>query len=91
MNKYYSDTVKGDKREFLKAISFSPLNINAMVIRKSIITDNNLIQWKVPSVRIHFSWELILASKSVKSVDLPVLVHYTAVEGSVTNVIEKVF
>jgi glycosyltransferase involved in cell wall biosynthesis len=90
MNKYYSDTVKGDKREFLKAISFSPLNINAMVIRKSIITDNNLIQVEgAVGEDSLFSWELILASKSVKSVDLPVLVHYTAVEGSVTNVIGK--
>lgn len=85
--KYYgSDTVTGNKQDFLSKIRFTPMSIQAMVIRKSIIIDSKISQ-VVGAVGqdSFFSWQLFISAKKIKSVPLVAHIYYAMVQNSTVN------
>ncbi|MCL1998532.1 MAG: glycosyltransferase [Turicibacter sp.] len=85
-NVYGNDLVTSDKREFISKISFTPMSIQAMVVEKRLITENNLTQ-VIGAIGqdSFFSWQLMVAAKSIKAVDFPIHIYYALRSGSVIN------
>ncbi|SFK80981.1 glycosyltransferase [Salinicoccus halodurans] len=77
------DTKKFLKRSFLKAQS-----IQAMIVRKRVISDNNIkmVEGAIGQDTIYYQ-ELLLHSTRVKAVDEVIHMYYGAVADSVTNTV----
>ena len=95
---YYFDQVYGktticdNAGDFLKKTKFTPVGIQAMVIKKSLIADNGLQQ--IPGAigeDTLFSWQLLTAAKSIHATPLVSHLYYAAREGSVVNSIGTTF
>lgn len=88
-DRYGSDIVEGDKKDFLGKINFCPMSIQAMVIKKELI-DRSGIEEVVGAVGQDslFSWQLLYYAKRIKAIDLPIHIYYAMTAGSVTNVIK---
>jgi len=88
-DRFGSDVVEGEKRDFLNKISFCPMSIQAMVIKKELIETTH-IQQVVGAVGQDslFSWQLLFYAKRIKAIDLPIHIYYAMTAGSVTNVIK---
>lgn len=82
-NDIIDDTKGFLKRSFLKAQS-----IQAIIVRKSVITDNNIrmVEGAIGQDTIYYQ-ELLLHSSKVKAVDEVIHMYYGAVADSVTNTI----
>ena len=79
-------------RDELPGLGFLAVSIQAMVIRRSIITDNGLEQ--VPGAAGQdtlFCWQLLSAAKRVEVLDIPIHVYYAQTSGSVTNTVKPAF
>lgn len=88
--KHSSDAiVSTDTSEFLKEINFTPMSIQAMVIKTSLIKDNKLTQ-VVGAVGqdSFFSWQLIYHAKKICAVDTPAHIYYALVGGSTVNTVK---
>ena len=91
-DKYGSDIIVNDTVEYMKKTDFSPMSIQAMVIKKSLILDNNIIQpLGAAGQDTLFCWELFFNAKTIKAINLPIHIYYAAVEGSTVNNIGKRF
>lgn len=90
--RYGSDIVTRDKAEFLERIGFTPMSIQAMVIRREIITSSGIEQ-VVGAVGqdSFFSLQLFYHAKNIRAVDLPVHIYYALVSGSTVNTVKKRF
>lgn len=89
---YGSDIIEGDKIDFLRKISLSPLRIQSMIIEKRLITENHIEQVVgAYSEDSFFSWQLVANAKRIKAVDLTVTNYYMLVSGSAVNSIDKKF
>jgi glycosyltransferase involved in cell wall biosynthesis len=96
---YYNTVIKNNKSEiitdplnFLKNADLRAQSIQALVVKKGIILDNNIkMVEKAGGQDTLFFHELILKSKKIKAINLSIHIYYAAVEGSVTNSITKKF
>lgn len=65
---------------------FHAVSIQAMVIRKSLITEHHFEQVVGAAGQDSlFSWQLMQAARRLKAIDLPIHVYYAQTAGSVTN------
>lgn len=83
---YGSSIVTGDKRDFLCKIRFTPMSIQAMVIRKSVIIDAEISQ-VVGAVGqdSFFSWQLFANAEKIRSISLTAHIYYAMVQNSTVN------
>ena len=89
---YGNDVVTSDKREFLSQISFTPMSIQAMVIKKQIVEDSGIIQ--VPGAVGQdslFSWQLMYVAKSIKAIETPAHIYYALRSDSTVNTLGAKF
>lgn len=85
-----TDTIKDDKKEYLIRSFFKGMSIQALLVKKSIIEENNLKQ-VVGAVGQDtlFFYELLTNCSKVKAINLDIHIYYAAVEGSTVNSISK--
>ena len=89
---YGSDIIENDTLNYMKKTKFSPMSIQAMVVKKSIIIDNHLTQpVGAAGQDTLFCWELFFNAKTIKAINVPIHIYYAAVEGSTVNNIGKRF
>ena len=85
-NVHGSDFISGATNDFIKRIGFIPMRIQAMVIRKNIITDNTMEQI-VGAIGEDslFSMQLFHNAKSIRAYDVNVHIYYAMISGSAVN------
>lgn len=87
-----TDTFTNGFGKHLADINFLSISIQAMVIRKQIISSNNILQVVGAAGQdTLFSWQLLQSSKKIKAIDIPVHVYYSQTLGSVTNQVRPKF
>jgi len=90
MQKYGSDIVEGSKAELLKKIAFEGMSIQAMLIEKSLIVENELTQVVGAAGQdTLFSIQLMANAKRIKVIDVPIHIYYGRVAGSTVNSVGK--
>ena len=90
--KYGSDIIVNDTKNYMEKTNFSPMSIQAMVIKKSVITDSGITQpVGAAGQDTLFCWELFFNANTIKAINLPIHIYYAAVEGSTVNSIGKRF
>jgi len=89
-NEYGSDIVNGDKKHFLETINFTPMNIQGMIIKKTLIVSNGLkqVEGAIGEDSL-FCWQLMLCSKNIKCIDISVMIYYASRVGSEVNSANK--
>ena len=84
--KYGSDIVINDMKKYMEKTKLSPMSIQAMVIKREIIINNNITQPVGAAGQDSlFNWEVYMNSNVVKAIDLTIHIYYAAVEGSTVN------
>jgi glycosyltransferase involved in cell wall biosynthesis len=87
----YEDMIV-DPRNLLIETNLKAQSIQALVVKKEIITDNKLkMVENAGGQDTLFFHELLLSSKKAKVINLDIHIYYAAVTGSVTNTITKKF
>ena len=87
-----SSGVVSNTYEFLKKSKLRAQSIQALIVKKEIIEENNLkMVEKATGQDTLFFQELILNCSKIKAVDLVIHIYYAAVSNSVTNSISKRF
>lgn len=83
---------KKNVKQYMLDTSFKAMSIQALVMKKELVTKNNLkmVEGAIGQDTLFFQ-ELLMNSKQVKAIDLDIHVYYAAVSGSVTNVITAKF
>ena len=95
--KYFIDRNKGvnesnNPKEVLKNTKYMPQSIQASLIKKDIIEQNNLnMVEKANGEDTLFYYEVLLNSKNIKVINNPIHIYYTDRPESVTNDINKMF
>lgn len=97
--RYYKSAIEAmdsniisDTREFLIKVNMRAQSIQALIVKKSIIVDNNLkMILNAGGQDTLFFQELLLNSKKVKVIDEFIHIYYAAVTGSVTNTLTNKF
>jgi glycosyltransferase involved in cell wall biosynthesis len=84
--------IKGNTKKVLVDSSFKAASIQALLVQKSLITNNNL-QMVVGAAGQDtlFFHELLLNAQNVKLMNLDIHIYYAAVAGSTVNTITKNF
>lgn len=81
-----------DPQEFLKRSEMRVQSIQALIIKKNIILDNDIIMVEGAAGQdTMFFQELVLNCKSIQGVNKLIHIYYAAVSGSVTNTVSKKF
>ncbi|CAM2895412.1 glycosyltransferase [Salinicoccus roseus] len=81
-----------DPREYLIRCGMRVQSIQALIVRKSVILDNDIIMVEGAAGQdTMFFQELVLNCNSIQGINKFIHVYYAAVEGSVTNTISKKF
>lgn len=71
---------------------FLAVSIQAMVIRRSILTDNHLEQvLGAAGQDTLFCWQIFSAARRLRVIDLPIHIYYAQTSGSVTNSVKPGF
>ncbi|WP_413382790.1 glycosyltransferase [Alkalihalobacillus sp. 1P02AB] len=80
------DVLIEDKGEFLKRSSFKAMSIQALIVKREIISNNQLkmIEGAVGQDTLFFQ-ELLLNCLKVKAINLDIHIYYAAVSGSAVN------
>ncbi|TVT28877.1 glycosyltransferase [Salinicoccus cyprini] len=88
----YKKDIIEDAKGFLKRSFLKAQSIQALVVRKDIIIDNNIkmVEGAIGQDTIYYQ-ELLINSSKVKAIDEVVHMYYGAVADSVTNVISISF
>ena len=82
----HTDEISGDTLEFMKKSNFFSFNIDAGIIKRKFILENNLKQIEGAfGEDTLFSWQLIKHTKGIKVLKDDFKVYYAAVEGSAVN------
>ena len=91
-NVYGTDVVDGDKKDFLRKISFTPMSIQGMIIDRTLIEKSSIkqVEGAIGEDSL-FSWQLIANANRIKAVNFPVHIYYAQVAGSTVNSINKRF
>lgn len=85
-----SNIIEPETCDFIKETKFRAPNIQTMIINKSLIINNNLVQTVgAMGEDTLFSWELMSCAKKIYFIDLPVFSYYAKTSGSVTNVLNS--
>lgn len=84
-----SELIKNTKK-FLQQSGLRAQSIQALMIKSKIIKDNNIqmVEGAAGQDTVYFQ-ELMLYSKKVLGVNIPIHMYYAAVSGSVTNTLSK--
>lgn len=84
----FKDDVIADTKGFLKRSFLKAQSIQAMIVRKNVITDNDIrmVEGAIGQDTIYYQ-ELLLHSSKVKAVDEVIHMYYGAVADSVTNTV----
>src|SRR5699024_5018955 len=81
-----------DPQEFLKRSEMRVQSIQALIIKKNIILDNDIIMVEGAAGQdTMFFQELVLNCKSIQGINKLIHIYYAAVSGSVTNTVSKKF
>lgn len=73
-------------------VNFLSISIQAMVIKKSLIIENNIEQVVGAAGQdTLFSWQLLNCAHRIKALSLPIHIYYAQTAGSVTNLVKPVF
>lgn len=81
-----------DPKEFLKRSEMRVQSIQALIIKKNIILDNDIIMVEGAAGQdTMFFQELVLNCKSIQGINKLIHIYYAAVSGSVTNTVSKKF
>lgn len=84
--------VVDDTHKFLIESKMRAQSIQALIVKKEIIVDNNLeMVEKATGQDTLFFQQLLLKSNVVKGLNIPIHIYYAAVTNSVTNTISKNF
>lgn len=84
------DTLSENKKQFLIDTKFKGMSIQALMVKKSIIKENNLSQvLGAVGQDTLFFYQLLLNSSIVKTINETIHIYYAAVEGSTVNDISK--
>ncbi|MFI3226600.1 MAG: glycosyltransferase [Clostridia bacterium] len=90
--RYGKFDIINDSKDFLIKSNFFAMRIQAMIVKKSIVTQNNILQVVgAAGEDTLFCWELLMHSNNIQILDMPIHIYYAAVEGSVVNTIGKRF
>src|SRR5699024_4037429 len=97
----YSGTIKkynfnklyiSDPREYLIRAAMRVQSIQALIVKKSVIVDNDIIMVEGAAGQdTMFFQELVLNCDKIQGIDKFIHIYYSAVAGSVTNTISKSF
>src|SRR5699024_322798 len=97
----YSGTIKkynfnrlyiSDPREYLIRAAMRVQSIQALIVKKSVIVDNDIIMVEGAAGQdTMFFQELVLNCDKIQGIDKFIHIYYAAVAGSVTNTISKSF
>ena len=97
----YSGTIKKynfnklyipDPREYLIRAAMRVQSIQALIVKKSVIVDNDIIMVEGAAGQdTMFFQELVLNCDKIQGIDKFIHIYYAAVAGSVTNTISKSF
>ncbi len=84
----YKSNLIDDTKAFLKRSFLKAQSIQAMIVRKNIIDDNNIkmVEGAIGQDTIYYQ-ELLLHSNKVKAIDEVIHMYYGAVADSVTNTV----
>ena len=80
-NEINYDTVNVNRKEFLEKIQLNPIHIQAMIIEKKLFTGNSLkqindnLETNIAVLSI-CSLQLLANAKCIRSLDLPICIHY---------------
>lgn len=79
-------------KQYMLDTSFKAMSIQALVLKKKLVTENNLqmVEGAIGQDTLFFQ-QLLMYAEKVKAIDLDIHIYYAAVSGSVTNVISKTF
>jgi len=81
-----------DPKEFLKRSEMRVQSIQALIVRKNVIIDNDIIMVEGAAGQdTMFFQELVLNCNNIQGVNKQIHVYYAAVSGSVTNTVSKKF
>lgn len=81
-----------DPEEFLKRSEMRVQSIQALIIKKNIILDNDIIMVEGAAGQdTMFFQELVLNCNSIQGINKLIHIYYAAVSGSVTNTVSKKF
>ncbi|WP_020006185.1 glycosyltransferase [Salinicoccus albus] len=97
----YSGTIKkynfnklyiSDPRDYLIRAALRVQSIQALIVKKSVIIDNDIIMVEGAAGQdTMFFQELVLNCNTIQGIDKFIHVYYAAVAGSVTNTVSKTF
>lgn len=84
----FKSNIIEDTKGFLKRSYLKAQSIQAMIVRKNVITENNIkmVEGAVGQDTIYYQ-ELLLHSKKVKAINEVIHMYYGAVSDSVTNTV----
>lgn len=88
-----SDTIRQkDVNSYLQKTMFKAMSIQALVVKKSVITKNGLkmVEGAIGQDTLFFH-ELIVNSECTKVINVPIHIYYAGVSDSVTNTISSKF
>lgn len=93
IKKYNNDRLYiSEPREYLINAGMRVQSIQALIVKKHVILDNNLIMIEGAAGQdTMFFQELVLNCKSIQGINKFIHVYYAAVAGSVTNTVSKTF
>ncbi|CAD2078931.1 glycosyltransferase [Jeotgalicoccus meleagridis] len=81
-----------DPKEYMVRAAMRVQSIQALIVKRSIIIDNDLIMIEGAAGQdTMFFQELVLNCNSIQGIDKFIHVYYAAVSGSVTNTVSKTF
>lgn len=92
MSKYNKNLIIDNPKDFLTKMSLRAHSIQALIVKTSIVHDNELFMIEGAAGQdTMFFQELLLNSNKIKGIQILIHMYYAAVTGSVTTTLKKSF